>query len=444
MGFFQVSLVFGVVRTLVVNCGEMAHLSVGNHEFPLTGDELRDKERLIHQPGLAILIEDGMINKIADSADLISEFAPWFPEKNPNADIDVIDINGKSVVPGFVDCHTHLVWDGDRSDELSLRIRGKSYKDIAAMGGGINKTVSSTRVCPEKTLFNSAMARVNEAIRNGTTTLEAKSGYGLDLNTEIKILEVISKVNRDSECNIFPTWLGAHDFPKEMSKKEYIEHLISEQLPIVSELGLAKWTDVFCEEGWFNLEETERIVKTSEDLGMKSRLHVDEFTDSGGLQLASELGSISGDHAACSDDSARDNAADAGTMQTFLPGTPYVLGTKLDLPINRCIDEEWTFAVATDFNPNCPIISLPHIGSILCHRMRIDPIVALAAVTRNPATTIFDSENPRGIIAEGRVADLNILRTSSVDSWCQTPGSSPVERTMISGNIVNFNRSHQN
>ena len=230
MGFFQVSLVFGVVRTLVVNCGEMAHLSVGNHEFPLTGDELRDKERLIHQPGLAILIEDGMINKIADSADLISEFAPWFPEKNPNADIDVIDINGKSVVPGFVDCHTHLVWDGDRSDELSLRIRGKSYKDIAAMGGGINKTVSSTRVCPEKTLFNSAMARVNEAIRNGTTTLEAKSGYGLDLNTEIKILEVISKVNRDSECNIFPTWLGAHDFPKEMSKKEYIEHLISEQL----------------------------------------------------------------------------------------------------------------------------------------------------------------------------------------------------------------------
>ena len=425
------------MRTLIANCGEVAHLSLGDHQFPLTGDDMADREKLVHQPGMGILIENDSILKIADSEELLAEFAPWFPNQNPDSKIEVIDLGGRSVVPGFVDCHTHLVWSGDRNNELSMRIKGSSYKEIAAMGGGIGKTVGSTRTSPEKSLFDSGISRVNEAIRNGTTTLEAKSGYGLDLNSEVKILEVVSQINRSSKCNIFPTWLGAHDFPAEMGRREYVEHLISDQLPIVSELGLAKWSDVFCEDGWFTTEETEEIVQASKEYGLESRLHVDEFSDSGGLQLASELGSISGDHAACSDDSARDSAADSGTMQTFLPGTPYVLGTELNLPINRCLDEEWSFSVATDYNPNCPIISLPQIGSIICHRMKVDPLVALASVTRNPASTIYDESEPRGVLAKGRIADLNVLNSSSIDGWCQTPGTSPVAMTMISGDIVN-------
>jgi len=425
------------MRTLIANCGEVAHLSLGDHQFPLTGNDMKDREKLVYRPGMGILIEDESIMKISDSSELLAEFAPWFPHETPNSDIEVIDLEGRAVVPGFVDCHTHLVWAGDRSNELAMRLTGSSYKDIAAIGGGIGKTVSSTRTCPEKSLFDDGISRVNEAIRNGTTTLEAKSGYGLDLDSEIKILETTSKINRSSKCNIVSTWLGAHDFPSEMGRKQYVEHLISEQLPVVSELGLAQWSDVFCEEGWFTTEETEQIVRASKEYGLKSRLHVDEFTDSGGLQLASELGSISGDHAACSDDSARDSAADAGTMQTFLPGTPYVLGTELNLPINRCLEEEWSFSVATDFNPNCPIISLPQIGSILCHRMKVDPIVALSAVTRNPSSTIYGEDNPRGVLANGRIADLNVLHSSTVDSWCQTPGTSPIHMTMISGNIVN-------
>ena len=242
--------------------------------------------------------------------------------------------------------------------------------------------------------------------------------------------------------DIRATWLGAHDFPSEMGRENYVEHLISDQLPVISELSLAKWVDVFCEQGWFTNEQTEDIVKASKDHGMKSRLHVDEFVDSGSLALAAELGSVSADHVACSNDDSRVIAAESGTVQTFLPGTPYVLGKSLDLPIKKCISEDWPFSIATDFNPNCPITSLPLIGSLVTHRLGVDPIASLVAVTRNPATTMFDGEEPRGIISEGSIADMNILWSSSADSWCQTPGTSPVRVTIKNGNIVNSNKTY--
>ena len=204
---------------------------------------------------------------------------------------------------------------------------------------------------------------------------------------------------------------------------------------------MAKWVDVFCEEGWFTNEQTEEIVAESKSYGLESRLHVDEFADSGGLQLASELGSVSADHVACSNEDSRISAAESGTVQTFLPGTPYVLGKEINLPIKQCIEEDWPFSFATDFNPNCPITSLPMIGSLATHRIGIEPIAALAAVTRNPSTTIFQDEGEvRGVIAEGCSADLNILWSSSVDSWCQTPGTSPVSHTLKNGVIVNSNK----
>ena len=175
---------------------------------------------------------------------------------------------------------------------------------------------------------------------------------------------------------------------------------------------------------------------------MKSRLHVDEFVDSGGLALAAELGSVSADHVACSNDDSRISAAESGTVQTFLPGTPYILGKSLELPIKKCISEDWPFSIASDFNPNCPITSLPLIGSLVTHRLGVDPIASLVAVTRNPATTMFDEEELRGVISEGSIADMNILWSSSADSWCQTPGSSPVRVTIKNGNIVNSNKTY--
>jgi imidazolonepropionase len=428
------------MKTLLYNCGEIAHLSTGDDEFPLSGARMLDRKSLVFPPGMGILIDSGKILRIAPMQELVEEFAPWYPSKSENGGIRVIDVEGMSVVPGFVDSHTHLVWSGDRSNELSMRISGKSYKDIAQTGGGIMKTVNSTRSSPQKQLVDSGLKRLESALKNGTTTMEAKSGYGLDLDTEVKLLEAISIISRSSPCDVRATWLGAHDFPKEMTRDEYVDHLISEQLPVISELSLAKWVDVFCEDGWFTNEQTEEIVTASKEFGMGSRLHVDEFVDSGGLQLASDLGSVSADHVACSNDDSRISAAESGTVQTFLPGTPYILGKKLDLPIKKCINEDWPFSIASDFNPNCPITSLPMIGSLVTHRIGIDPIAALAAVTRNPATTMFeDTGGVRGVISEGGIADLNILWTSSADSWCQTPGTSPVRYTMKNGSIVNSN-----
>ena len=428
------------MKTLLYNCGEVAHLSTGDDEFPLSGNRMLDRESLIFPPGMGILIEFGKIQKISPMQELVAEFAPWYPTEDEKSGTRVIDVGGKSVVPGFVDSHTHLVWSGDRSNELAMRISGKSYKEIAKIGGGIMKTVNSTRSAPKKQLVESGLRRLNSALENGTTSMEAKSGYGLDLDSEVKLLEAISVIDRSSPCDVRATWLGAHDFPKEMNREEYVQHLISEQLPIISELSLAKWVDVFCEDGWFTNEQTEEIVTASSSFGLDSRLHVDEFVDSDGLQLASELGSVSADHVACSNEDSRISAAESGTVQTFLPGTPYVLGKGLDLPIKKCIEEDWPFSFATDFNPNCPITSLPMIGSLATHRMGIDPIAALAAVTRNPASTMFqDGDDIRGVIAEGRIADLNILWSSSADSWCQTPGTSPVNYTLKNGEIVNSN-----
>ncbi len=429
------------MRTLLVNCGEVAHLATGDLRFPLSGYQLKQRDRLVHTPGMSILIDDGLIDLIGPTTDLVAEFAPWFPGTNNSADIEVIDIGGMAVVPGFVDCHTHLVWAGDRSEEMAQRLAGKTYRDIAASGGGINKTVVHTRGTPIETLVESGSRRVSSAISHGTTAVEAKSGYGLDVDTEIKLLEAISMIGRSSPCNITPTWLGAHDLPPNSTRREYIDQLVSKQLPIVSELGLAKWADVFCEPGWFTPEETEEIVRAAAEHGIGSRLHVDEFVDSGGLALAAELGSASGDHVAYSNDESRQSAADRGTMQTFLPGTPYVLGNDFGtLPIGKCIEEDWAFSAATDFNPNCPITSLPFIGSLLSHRLGVDPIISLVSVTRNPATTLFDESEMRGVLAKGKPADLNVLWSSSADGWCQTPGSSPVSMTMISGEIVNSNK----
>ena len=430
------------MRTILHNCGEVAHLSTGDDEDPLSGQRLLDRDSLVHPAGLAIMIVEGLIEKIAPSEELLSEYAPWYPTKNTIGDVEVLDMEGMAVVPGFVDSHTHLLWSGDRTNELSMRLGGKTYQEIAQSGGGIMKTVRSTRSSPKRNLVERGISRANECLRNGTTTLEAKSGYGLDLDSEVKLLESISEIDRSMDLDIRATWLGAHDFPPEMGREEYVEHLISEQLPVISELSLAKWVDVFCEEGWFTNEQTEDIVKASKEYGMKSRLHVDEFVDSEGLALAAELGSLSADHVACSNDDSRISAAESGTVQTFLPGTPYVLGKNLDLPIKKCIREDWPFSIATDFNPNCPITSLPLIGSFVTHRLGVDPIASLVAVTRNPATTMFDGEKPRGTISEGRIADMNVLWSSSADSWCQTPGSSPVRATIKNGVIVNSNKTY--
>ena len=427
------------MKTLLYNCGEVAHLSTGDDEYPLSGNRLLDRSSLVYPPGIGIIIDSGVIVKIEPMQELVAEFAPWYPTKNEDGEIKVIDVEGMSVVPGFVDSHTHLVWSGDRSNELSMRISGKSYKEIAQSGGGIMKTVNSTRSAPQKQLVNSGIRRLETALRSGTTSLEAKSGYGLDLNSEVKLLEAISDIGRTTPCDVCPTWLGAHDFPPEMSQSQYVEHLISEQLPVISELSLAKWVDVFCEEGWFTNEQTEDIVTAAKSFGLDSRLHVDEFVDSGGLQLASDLGSVSADHVSCSNDDSRISAAESGTVQTFLPGTPYVLGKELDLPIKKCIEEDWPFSLATDFNPGtCTIRSLTQIMLLAILNCGMSLEESFKAITFNAAKSLMKN-NEIGTIEENSKADLLFWNINSLNELVYGNDANGVKlkKIMKNGNFIN-------
>ena len=416
-------------------------MSHGDTTKPLIGEEMGDKDLNVYSKGLGILVEDGLILSIADSDELISEYASsWDRNSEKLGDMNIIDANGGAIVPGFVDSHTHLIWDGDRSNEMALRQRGLTYSDISKLGGGISKTVESTRSCSIEKLVELGVQRASNALRLGTTTMEAKSGYGLSTESEIKLLEATERVNQISACEIQATWLGAHDIPKNNGKEEYIEELIGKQLSMVVQQGIAKWADVFCEPGWFTVDDTIEIITASNKMGLESRIHADEFVDSGGLDIAAELGSISADHVAKSDDDSRARAHESGVMQTFLPGTQYVLGMDEFPPMKKCVENSWAFSIASDFNPNCNTISMPFVGSLATHRCGIDPITALAASTRNPSTTLKNNENINfGVISENNSASFNILHSKKVESWCQSPGMNPISKTVASGIIVKHN-----
>ena len=419
---------------LLLNCGPVATLSDGDINLPLIGQQMSDIESLTIDGNNGILMSADSIEKISQSEELSHEYG--FEDTQS---MKIFDCKGKAIIPGFVDSHTHLLWDGDRANEMQLRHSGLSYSEIAKSGGGIQKTVQFTRKSSFERLTNLGLKRIERAFSHGTTTMECKSGYGLSLESEIRLLQSTQFLSENTPMDIHSTWLGAHDVPKDMAIDDYVDLLIHEQLPAVVEQGIANYVDVFCEPGWFSLDHTELIVNAAEDFGLPARIHVDEFVDGGGLQLASELGVVSGDHVGHSSDFARQEASEAGVMQTFLPGTPYILGHELESPLKKCVENDWAFSLATDFNPNCRTLSIPFVGSLATHRLGLSPIEALASVTRNPASTLTKSVNGKlpGSIREGGPADIVILDSVYIESWCQMPGDNPIFKTVKSGKFVN-------
>ena len=405
---------------IFVNAGAMAHISTGDVTTPLVGLEMSSPEQ-IHPPGYGLVVESGTIRKIAQSEEILAEFGQASK---------IHDFEGRAIIPGFIDAHTHLLWDGDRSNEIRMRQQGMSYAEIADAGGGIRHTVAQTR--GSQNLQRIGVERREISLAHGTTALEVKSGYGLDTESELRLLQVYA--NMQSELNnphLYPTWMGAHDIPHGMKRELYVEEILSEQLPAILDQGIATSADVFCEPGWFTIEDTEEICKAASKGGLSIRLHVDEFTNGEGLELAAELGAVTADHAIHSSDDARAAAAEAGTLQGFLPGTPYVMGSDAWPPIQQCIDEEWPWTLATDFNPNCQSLSIPMAGSLVTHRLKIDPIASLAAVTRNAACGLNKQNQLQGVIAVGAKANFIELKSTMVESWCQSPGHSPIEKTWI-------------
>jgi imidazolonepropionase len=366
---------------------------------PRVGQELSELGVI---PDGALLARDGFITNVGAAAEVA---------RLASSDAREIDARGRVVAPGFVDAHTHPVFAGTREDEYELRASGVSYKEIAARGGGILATVRRTRAAPEDELFELGRRRARRFLEHGTTTVEAKSGYGLSLEEEMKILRTIRRLDLETPLDLVPTFLGAHEIPEEFRgrREEYVTALTDEMLPRISRDSLARYCDVFCESHVFNINESRRILSRARELGLGLRIHADQLSRSGGALLASELGVASADHLEWVDSVGIEALARAGVSAVLLPGAAFNLGGARYAPARQLIDAGVPVVLATDFNPgSSPTPSMQMILSIACTQMRMTPAEAFVASTINPAYSL-GLGNRVGSLEAGKQADLVIF-----------------------------------
>jgi imidazolonepropionase len=317
----------------------------------------------------------------------------------------VIDAGGRVVMPGFVDAHTHPVFAGNRANEFEQRIAGASYAEIAAAGGGIRSTVRATRAASEDDLAGATARYVRWFLESGTTTIEAKSGYGLTLEAESKMLRVIRGI-RPLRC--VPTFLGAHEIPDEYRGRshEYGRLVVEEMLPAIARTKLAEYCDVFCEPGIFSVEESRRVLSAARSLGLGARIHADQLSNSGGAALAAELGAATADHLEHTDMLGILALKAAGVQPVLVPGSVYALGSARYPAARAMIDEGLAVVLATDFNPgSSPTPSMPMILSLACTQMRMTPAEAVTAVTINAAFSLGRGGKV-GSLEAGKLADF--------------------------------------
>ena len=354
---------------------------------------------------LAIIRDGGML--IHDAK--IDSVGPSDEIQRKSRGAQIVDARGRVVLPGFVDAHTHLVFAGNRLDDFERRTRGESYEQISKAGGGIWSTVEKTRAASEQDLLAQAKRHADWFLRCGTTTVEVKSGYGLTLEDELKILRVIRLLNEESPLEIVPTFLGAHAVPREMDTDEYVELVIDQMLPRIAKEKLAEFCDVFCERGYFEVEQSRRILTAARKLGIKLRIHADQLSNFGGAKLAAELEATTADHLEKTD---RDGIAamkSAGVQPILLPGSVYALGSS-DYPrARKMIQAGLAVVVATDFNPgSSPTPSMPMILSLACTQMKMSPAEATTAATINAAYSL-NRGNTIGSLEQGKLANFAIF-----------------------------------
>lgn len=368
----------------------------GYTDKPACGSQMSELG-IIKDGGLAI--KSGKIVGVGTSRDIRKQFSAK----------KTIKAAGRVVTPGLIDPHTHPVFAGDRALEFEMRLKGATYQEIAASGGGIKSTVRQTRQSSKAELKLNARKHLKRFIQYGTTTIDAKSGYGLNLKDEIKLLEVIKELSRDKDLPaLVPTFLGAHDIPPEYkgNKAGYIEYLKTKMIPEISRRKLAEFCDIFCEKGVFEIAETRDILTTARKYGFKLKLHADEFAPLGGAELAAELGAVSADHLMAVSDKGINLMKEKGVIGVILPGTTFALGLKDYAPARRMIDTGLPVALATDFNPGTSMTeSLPMAMAIACVMMKLTPAEALVAATINAAHAI-DRHKQIGSLEAGKDADV--------------------------------------
>lgn len=363
---------------------------------PRVGSELSELA-IIRDGGM--LIRDGRIEVVGSSSEI----------ENKAGKAQVIDASGKVVLPGFVDAHTHLVFAGNRLDDFERRARGEAYEQIAKAGGGIWSTVEKTRAASEAELFAQARRHAEWFLRCGTTTVESKSGYGLTLEDELKILRVMRQLNQETPLEIVPTFLGAHAVPRAMQTDEYADLVVNEMLPRVASDRLAEFCDVFCERGYFDIEQSRRILSTAKKLGLKLRIHADQLSNSGAAKLAAELKAVTADHLEKTDKEGIASLKSENVQPVLLPGSVYALGSTHYPLAREMIAANLALVIASDFNPgSSPTSSMPMIMSLACTQMKMSPAEALSAATINPAYSLGRGDQI-GSLEPGKLANFTIF-----------------------------------
>ena len=359
-------------------------------------------------------------------------------EMGPLPDAYRLDANGGTLVPGFVDPHTHLPWAGSREEEFAMRLVGKTYMEIAAAGGGILSTVRSTREVSEESLIAHVDRRLDLMLRHGTTTAEAKSGYGLNLDDEVKQLEAIRAASGRHAVDLVPTLLAAHETPPEYreDRQGYLDVVCEEIIPAVAAGGLARFCDVFCEEGVFTADESRRVLVAGREHGMAPRLHADEFVDSGGAELAAELGALSADHLIAISPAGIEAMAGTGVTAVLLPGTSFFLMKHTYAPARRLIEAGVPVAIATDCNPGSSYTeSMPTVFVLAVFELGLTIEEALTAATLNAACCLGLGERI-GSVEVGKDADLLVLDAPNLLHLAYHYGVNPVRTVIKSGQVV--------
>tara|TARA_Y100000994_G_scaffold39983_1_gene30898 strand:- start:3033 stop:4232 length:1200 start_codon:yes stop_codon:yes gene_type:complete len=372
----------------------------------------------------SIIIENGRIIKIG------LEDEDWIINHE-------LDAQQTIITPGFVDSHTHLIFASNRSNDFSNRISGKSYIEIAESGGGIKSSIKSLRNISKDQLLDKCLKDINNIIKSGTTTIEAKSGYGLTLEDEIKSLEVIRDLNQEAIIDVVPTFMGAHDFPIEINNKnDYVSLICNEMIPEVAGRKLAEFCDVFCEKGYFNHEQTRKICDSAKKNNLKIKLHVDEFEDFNGAYLAGELKAISADHLMKSNYKGLIHMAKNGVVGTILPGTTLFLGLDTYANGRKMIEAGCDIALASDYNPgSCTIYSIPIIMALSCLYCGLSIEEAFKGVTYNAAKAI-NRQDSIGVVKENYFADLLFWDINSIAEIPYWFNSDKLSMVMKKGKLI--------
>ncbi|MFC4438173.1 MULTISPECIES: imidazolonepropionase [Natrialbaceae] len=352
----------------------------------------------------AVAAVDGEVVAIGSSEDVTREYPP------ENAET-AIDARGRAVVPGFVDPHTHAVFAGDRSDEFEAKLRGKEYQEILEEGGGILRTVRATREASDDELLENLRGHLETMLAHGTTTVEVKSGYGLDTESELRLLEAIDRADDAQPIDLVPTFMGAHAVPEGQETDDYVRAVVEEQLPAVADQGIAEFCDVFCEEGVFDVEQSRRVLEAGAEYGLTPKVHAEEFTRLGGARLAADLEAASADHLLHADEDDIHALVEAGVVPVLLPGTAFGLGEAY-ADARAFLEAGAPVALATDFNPNCHARSMGFAQTLGAVEMGMTPAEALLAATRNAALAL-GLEDGTGTLREGAPADAVVLEAPS-------------------------------